>query len=143
MSEPIVRERQVQAPPSKVYSYLTDSERWAKWQGIAAHHDPRPGGLFSIRMPAGSTARGEFIELVPDQRVVFTWGWIDHPGVPPGSSMVTIELIPDGDGTLIRLTHSGLPEEETAIHTTGWERYLPRLVLVAQGVDPGPDRPSA
>lgn len=140
MSEPIVCERRVRAAPSKVYAYLTDSERWAEWQGVSARHDPRPGGLFSIEMPVGSTARGEFVELVPDRRVVFTWGWIDHPGVPPGSSTVTIELIPDGADTVVRLTHEGLPDDEVPLHTAGWEHYLPRLGTVAEGGNPGPDQ---
>ncbi len=139
MTSPIVRERRVEAPPSRVYAFLTESKRWAEWQGSSTRHDPRPGGLFSIEMPNGATARGEFVELVPDQRVVFTWGWIDHPGVPPGSSTVTIELIPDGAATVIRLTHDGLPDEEVPLHIEGWERYLPRLSTVATGGDPGPD----
>ena len=140
MSDPIVRERLVHAPAAKVYAYLTDSDRWAEWQGVSAHHDPRPGGLFSIAMPVGTTARGEFVELVPDRRVVFTWGWVDHPGVPPGSSTVTIELIPDLAGTLVRLTHDGLPDEEVPLHVAGWEHYLPRLGTAAEGGDPGADR---
>jgi uncharacterized protein YndB with AHSA1/START domain len=135
----IVRERRVSAAPGMVYRYLTDSDRWARWQGTEAHHDPRPGGLFSMRMANGTTARGQFVELVEDRRVVFTWGWIDHPGVPPGSSTVRIELIPDGDATLVRLTHDGLPNEEIPLHTAGWEHYLPRLAAVAEGSDPGPD----
>ncbi len=93
-----------------------------------------------VEMPIGATARGEFVELVPDRRVVFTWGWVDHPGVPPGSSTVTIELIPDDGGTLVRLTHDGLPDEEVPLHVAGWEHYLPRLAMLAEGGDPGPDR---
>jgi uncharacterized protein YndB with AHSA1/START domain len=140
MSDPIVIERRVGAPPSLVYSYLTESARWALWQGVSAGIDPRPGGIFAVTMPNGSRARGEFVELIPDQRVVFSWGWIDHPGVPPGSSTVVIDLIPEDEGTLIRLTHSGLPSEEIELHTAGWNRYLPRLALAAQGGEPEPDR---
>jgi uncharacterized protein YndB with AHSA1/START domain len=137
----IVRERHVKAHPAQVYRYLTDSVRWAMWQGVDARIEARPGGMFLMRMADGSTARGEFVELVPDMRVVFTWGWIDHPGVPPGSSTVSVELIPLGDDTLVRLTHDGLPDDEVGIHTEGWDRYLPRLAYAAEGYEPGPDRP--
>lgn len=139
MSQTIVLERHIAAPPARVYEYLTDTEKWVLWQGVASRLDPRPGGLFSVQMPNGATARGEFVELVPDQRVVFTWGWIDHPGVPPGSSTVTIDLVARGFGTLVRLTHEGLPDEEIPLHVEGWEHYLPRLLTVSEGGDPGLD----
>jgi uncharacterized protein YndB with AHSA1/START domain len=137
---PLVVERRVSAPPSAVYAYLTDSERWARWQGVDATIEARPGGLFRILMPAGQTARGQFVELVPDRRVVFTWGFVDAPGIPPGSTTVEIDLIPDGDATLVRLTHRGLTDEDVAIHRAGWEHYVPRLAAVASGADPDPDR---
>lgn len=139
MSGSIVVERRVDAPPSIVYEYLTDADKWARWQGTGASVEARPGGDLTLSMPNGTTARGRFMELIPDQRVAFTWGWDDHPAVPPGSTAVEIDLLPDGDGTLIRLTHSGLPADEVPLHRKGWQHYLPRLVLVAQGDDPGPD----
>jgi uncharacterized protein YndB with AHSA1/START domain len=80
--------------------------------------------------------------LVPDEKVVFTWGWVDHPGVPPGSSTVEIEITVTENGSLVTLTHRDLPPDETAIHTVGWNHYLPRLATVAEGgevePDPGP-----
>ena len=139
MSAAIVIERLVAAPPSAVYAHLTVAEKWARWQGTGAHLEARPGGIFSLAMANGATARGEFVELEPDRRVVFTWGWVDHPAVPPGTSTVEIELIPEGPGTRVRLTHRGLPEDEIPLHTAGWEHYVPRLAAVAQGEDPGPD----
>lgn len=140
MSEPIVVERSIDASPAAVYAYLTESDKWARWQGVGATIHPQPGGVFALAMPNGTRARGEFVELVPDRRVVFTWGWIDHPVVPPGSTTVEIELTPEGTGTRLRLTHRGLPHDETALHALGWNRYLPRLAAVAEGKDPGPDR---
>ncbi|HUO47152.1 MAG TPA: SRPBCC domain-containing protein, partial [Acidimicrobiia bacterium] len=72
----LVVERFVAAPPDEVYPYLADSDQWAKWQGVGASHDPRPGGLFRLQMANGMTARGQFVDLDPPHRVVFTWGWI-------------------------------------------------------------------
>ena len=92
-------------------------------------------------MPGGQVTRGEFVEVVPNRRLVFTWGWEgDAPPVAPGASTVVIELEPDETGTLLRLTHGDLVSPEIAEHhRQGWERYLDRLVTRAAGGDPGPD----
>lgn len=97
----IVVEQRIKAPPSTVYRYLTESDRWKMWQGADAILEARVGGIFSILMANGMNARGQFVELVPDERVVFTWGWVDRPGIPPGSTTVEITLNPDGEGTLL------------------------------------------
>ncbi len=127
------------APPSTVYNYLTRSEKWAQWQGASASLDARPGGIFSMVMGNGMNARGQFVELVPEKRVVFTWGWVDQPGIPPGSTTVEIELSDYADGTLLVLTHREIPPDEAALQKMGWTHYLPRLASVAAGEDPGPD----
>lgn len=137
---PIVVTREVAAPPGVVYSYLTESTKWSRWQGVDATIEAAPGGMFTMTMPNGTTARGRFVELVPHQKVVFTWGWVDHPGLPPGTSTVEIEIEEKGNGSLITLTHHGLPAEEVEIHTVGWDHYLPRLATATEGRDPGPDR---
>jgi len=136
---PIVIERRVAASRQRVYAFLTDAAHWVRWQGEAATIEPVPGGLFEMRMANGMTARGRFVDLVENERVVFTWGWIDDPTTPPGSTAVAIELIEDGTATLLRLTHTGLAEAEILPHTTGWSHYLSRLAAVAEGRDPGPD----
>ncbi len=122
-----------------MFAYLTESEKWSRWQGAEATIDARPGGIFRMEMGNGLSARGQFTEIVRDRRLVFTWGWIDHTGVPPGSSTVEIELTEDGGGTLIRLSHTGLPDGDIPIHEVGWDHYLPRLATAAMGDDPGPD----
>lgn len=132
-------ERHVAAPPSVVFGYLTASEGWARWQGAEATIEASPGGLFRMRMGTGQIARGQFLEVVPDRKVTFTWGWIDQPGIPPGSTVVEIELVASDGGTLVSLTHRDLPADETGPHTAGWQHYIGRLARVAAGDDPGPD----
>src|SRR5437868_11982774 len=109
MSEPagaeITVERRIAVPPSVVYGYLTESAKWARWQGESAEIEPVQGGRFRMRVPNGAVAEGRFVELIPNRRVVFTWGWDGHPTVPPGSTTVTIELLADGEGTVVRLVH--------------------------------------
>ncbi len=135
----IVVSRRIAAPPAVVYTYLTQSDLWSGWQGVAAAIEATPGGAFGMSMPNGMKARGEFVELVPNRRVVFTWGWVGHPGLPPGSSVVEVDLAEDGTGTLVTLTHRGLPPDEVPVHTAGWDHYLLRLAVVATDGDPGPD----
>ena len=139
MTTEVVLQQWIAAPPSTVYKYLTDSEKWSLWQGSSATLDARPGGIFSMVMGNGMNARGQFVELVQDERVVFTWGWIDRPGIPPGSTTVQIDLKEDIGGTLLVLTHREVPDDEAALQKMGWTHYLPRLAVVAVGEDPGPD----
>jgi uncharacterized protein YndB with AHSA1/START domain len=111
--------------------------------GALARHgasvDAMPGGFFTIDMANGKRPRGQFLELVENVRVVFTFGWIDHPGLPPGSSTIEVDLETDGDSTVLTLTHRDLPAEEVEMHTMGWNYYVPRLAAAAEGNDPGPD----
>ena len=139
MTAPIVVERRIAAPPSVVYRYFTESDLWARWQGIGADVDGDVGGIFRLSMANGMTARGQFVELVPHSRIVFTWGWVDHPGLPPGSSTVEVDLAGDDDGTVLTLTHRDLPADEIELHTAGWNHYIPRLDKAASGGDPGTD----
>jgi uncharacterized protein YndB with AHSA1/START domain len=137
----VVVTRRIAASPATVFSFFTDLERWTSWQGVDGELDARPGGAFRIRMPGAQVASGRFVEVVPERRLVITWGWEgEAPPVPPGSTTVVIELEPAEDGTLLRLTHSGLaPEPVAEHHRQGWEHYLERLRVRAEGGDPGPD----
>jgi uncharacterized protein YndB with AHSA1/START domain len=132
-------ERRIAAPPSAVYRYLTESALWSRWQGEAADLDPTPGGRFEVRMAEGQVVSGTFVEVRAGSRVVVTWGWQGHPRMPAGTTTVEFELIPDGDGTLVRLRHHGLPPEDVPIHEQGWMVFLPRLETAATGGDPGPN----
>lgn len=136
---PIVIERQIRASAETIFAYFTDPDRYALWMGIEAKLDAIPGGIYEVHTPQGFTARGEFLEVDPPNRVVFSWGWEGRPDIPPGSTRVEVTLEPLAGTTLVTLVHTGLPVAEIAIHTTGWTRYLDRLVIAAAGGDPGPD----
>ena len=141
-------ERRIDAAPETVFSFFTDAERYRRWQGVDAELDPRPGGLFRIRMTdrGAAVARGTYLVLEPPHRLVFTWGWepsADLPDVmrelPPGGSTVEVTFVPDGGGTLLRLRHSGLMTPDSQrFHAWGWGVTLDRLVLAGTGRDPGP-----
>jgi len=134
----IEREIRVEARPETVFAFFTDPEKYVRWKGKLAELDPRPGGIYRVDLDGQHVARGEFVEIVPYRRVVFTWGW-EEAGNPvqPGTSTVEIELIPDGDATSVRLVHRGLPEEAVAGHAEGWDIFLPRLMEAAGDRGPG------
>jgi uncharacterized protein YndB with AHSA1/START domain len=133
-------ERRIEAPREEVFVYLTDPVKYTKWKGMAAELDARPGGLYRVRMNSDTVALGEYVVVEPPSRVVFTWGWEGDDAVPPGSSTVEITLREDGDGTILRLRHTGFPTDEAAAsHREGWAMYVERLSVAAPGGDPGSD----
>src|SRR5829696_5367284 len=133
-------ETHVPAPPAAVFALLTDPEKILRWMGTEAQVEPQPGGLYLVNVTGARTARGSFREVVPVHRLAYSFGWDDSEVVPPGSSLVEIDLIEQPDGTLLRLTHTGLPNaEQCASHAEGWAHYLGRLAEVVAGRDPGPD----
>jgi uncharacterized protein YndB with AHSA1/START domain len=136
----VIVERRVAARPETVFSFFSDGRRWLEWQGVEAEIELKPGGTFRVNVIGDGFASGTFVEVVPNRRVVFTWGW-ERTGspVPPGSSIVEIDLIEVTDGTLLRLTHKDLPESERDIHRRGWDNYTARLAAVGEGRQPGPD----
>ena len=130
----------IAAPPEIVFAFFTDPELHARWMGREATLDPRPGGVYRVVVNPRSTVRGEFVEVVPHTRVVFTWGFEEpDASVAPGASTVEVTLTPDGDATVLRLVHRDLPEPSRAQHDVGWEHFLERLRVVGAGGDPGPD----
>ena len=136
----VERKVRIAARPETIFPFFTDPAKMVRWKGVHATLDPRPGGIYRVDITGRDIARGEYLEVVPYSRVVFTWGWeAEGNPVPPGSSTVEITLIPDGDGTIVRLRHLGLTAEQGDSHAEGWEHYLPRLVIAAEGRDPGPD----
>ena len=139
-SRDVVVEREVAARPETIFKFFSDGRRWLKWQGVDAEIDLRPGGAFRVNVTGDGFVSGRFLEVVPNEKVVFTWGW-EGPGspVPSGSSIVEIELLEATNGTLLRLTHKDLPDSELEIHRVGWENYMSRLSAVGEGRDPGPD----
>jgi uncharacterized protein YndB with AHSA1/START domain len=138
--EVVDREIRIDAAPSAVFEFLTDPAKMVRWMGTEAVLDPRPGGDYAVNINGHERVSGEVIEIVPDRRLVFTWGWEDEAlPVAPGESTVEITLEPDGDGTLLRLTHHDLPRGMHTFHRLGWDYALPRLAAVAAGQDPGPD----
>ena len=139
-ADSVRQETLIDADPATIFAFLTDADRLTRWMGVSATLEPQPGGLYLVDVTNGNVARGEFKEVVPVSRLAYSWGWDEgRHGLAPGSSLIEIDLIPQGAGTLVRMTHSGLPAELVESHAKGWAHYYARLAVVAAGGDPGKD----
>jgi uncharacterized protein YndB with AHSA1/START domain len=127
--------RRLNAPPVKVYGAWTDSTKISRWFGpenaevLHAETDVRVGGRFRIvfRGPDGEEqdVGGVYREVLPNERLVFTWAWRT---TPERESLVTVALKPEGEGTLLTLMHEQFFDEAARDrHGHGWSGTLDKL----------------
>jgi uncharacterized protein YndB with AHSA1/START domain len=127
--------RRFSAPPAKVFAAWTDPEKMKRWMGpegvvgLSSEIDARVGGRYRLVMksPDGEQhdVSGVYREVVPNQKLVFTWAW---KSTPERESLVTITFKPDGDGTLLTLTHEQFFDEVARDHHQhGWIGSLDKL----------------
>lgn len=124
----------ISARPETVWRYWTDPEFLCEWWGAAAELDARPGGTCRVEMSGGPVMLGEYLELVPHERIVFSFGWEPADGVPhiaPGSTRVEITLDADNGDTIMTLRHTGIPVSLADEHRAGWAHFLPLLADAA------------
>jgi uncharacterized protein YndB with AHSA1/START domain len=118
-----------------VFAFFTDPEKLTRWLAIEATLDPRPGGVCRQTHEDDGNRyymRGEFVEVSPPSRVVFTWGFENESiDVRPGASTVEVTLEPRDGGTWLTLVHRDLPASERASHDGGWDAMLGRLATAA------------
>jgi uncharacterized protein YndB with AHSA1/START domain len=128
--------RRLNAPPEKVYAAWTNPQKMTRWFGpanarigsVQADIDARIGGRFRISFSTDDEyfeAGGVYREVVPNQKLVFSWAW--H-STPERESQVTISLKPDGDGTLLTLHHEQFFDSAARDgHERGWTGMLDNL----------------
>jgi uncharacterized protein YndB with AHSA1/START domain len=118
------RSVEIQARPGTVFRFFTDSARWAKWWGAGSSIEAHVGGKVLIRNPGGIEVLGEVLEVVPAERIVFTYGFATGKPIPPGSSRVTISLEPCEAGTRLHLVHEFPEAAVRDDHVQGWRYQL-------------------
>ena len=126
--------RHYNAPPAKVFAAWTDPEKLARWFGpegvtrVEAKIDLRVGGPFQIKALTPTDEHnvgGVYREVVQNAKLVFTWAW---KSTPERQSLVTVLFSPDGDGTLLTLTHEQFFDDEARDrHRQGWTGALDKL----------------
>lgn len=132
-SSAVVRiQRVLHATPERVYAAWTDATSLARWLSPVGQAEvdvePRVGGRLRVTMISPGVRlehSGEYRELVPGRRLVFTWR---SPYTGPRPSLVTIDLEPVEGGTALTLVHEHLPADQVAPHSGGWGQILDRLV---------------
>jgi uncharacterized protein YndB with AHSA1/START domain len=126
--------RRFKAPPAKVYAAWTDPAVIARWFGpqgterIEAQTDLRVGGRYHIAaIMAGDRhdVLGVYREIVPNEKLVFTWAW---KSTPERKSLVTVTFKPDGDGTIMTLLHEQFFDEDARNrHNQGWTGAIDKM----------------
>lgn len=127
--------RRLKASPAKVFAAWIDPEKVKRWMGpgevkvLAVECEPHAGGRYRwlMRAPSGEDhdVSGVYREFVPDRKLIFTWAW---KSTPERESLVTVDLKPDGDGTLLTLTHEQFFDDEARDrHRHGWEGAMDKL----------------
>jgi uncharacterized protein YndB with AHSA1/START domain len=134
MSGDLVIEREIfiAAAPETVFQFFIDPALMIRWIGLQHTLDPRPTGVFRVALSPDAVASGTYTEITPCRRVAFTWGWEGRDDLPPGRSLVEVDLEPIEGGTLLRLRHSGLLQDARTPFTPGehgkrWTHYLGKL----------------
>lgn len=132
---PVKRER--------VFNAWTKSEQLAHWWGpegfktTIEEMNVEAGGNYKFNMhaPDGEThvLTGQYMEIVPNEKLVFTWKWENGDAAFP-STTVTIDFLDKGDSTEVVVTHTDLPSEEAANnHNFGWTSSLEGSLKVYLG----------
>jgi len=127
--------RILQARRERVFEAWTRPELMARWffpgenWTVAVSSDLKVGGRYELAMrdAAGERHRqfGEYREIVPVSRLVFTW---TCPELSVVDSVVTVDLVDRGERTELRLTHELPPDPKTRRgHEDGWEGCLGNL----------------
>ena len=130
--------RLIRAPRDRVYAAWTDPAQLKRWFGPEKVQtreliaDARVGGKFRWDLINSEgeemTCRGEYRELQPDKKIVFSWQWEDDEDWENHISIVTVELSDREGGTELRLIHENLPNEQSRDgHAGGWNSALDKL----------------
>jgi len=124
--------RFIKATRDRVYAAWTDPAQLKEWWG--------PEGVrtrsltadmrVDLTSPEGEemSAFGEYQELIPGKKIVFTWKWDDDEAWENRTSLVTVEFFDREGGTELLFKHEQLPTEESRDrHNEGWNSILDRL----------------
>jgi len=146
-ADPIVVEGYFAASPERVFRAWTEPDRVKKWFGhqpnslASAAIDLRPGGRWRFLFTDDGTGQrgfeGEYIEIEPARRLVFSWSHVTvdahgHREATP-ESRVDVQFVPTGSGTMVKLLHSGIRSEDARKGVgTGWTNAFASLVAASQ-----------
>jgi uncharacterized protein YndB with AHSA1/START domain len=134
-------ERLLDAPPERIFAAWTDPallRRWwaaeLDWTTPEAVTDVRVGGAYRLSMQGADgivrTVVGEYLEVDPPRRLVYTWRWESHGYRPPqdGVTVVSVDFVAEGSATRVLLEQRGHDDEAARdSHARGWRGCLDNL----------------
>ena len=83
--------------------------------------DAAPGGVYRLIMPGGMTMEGRFNEVLPEQRLSYSWHWQGDEE----TSQVRVEFAAAGAGTQVTINHTGFTSQTSYDnHAQGWDSYI-------------------
>lgn len=140
-------ERTIRAPRARVFEVWTNPEEMKKWSapdGMTipeGEQDLRVGGKFRAVMlePNGTQhiVLGEYREVTPPSRLVYTHAWLKDNGASNETTpvtVVTVEFFEEKDATRVVLTQTGFANKPTRDgHEGGWSSSLDNLVKLIEG----------
>ncbi len=147
----LVLRRWLKAPQERAFKAWTSPEQIQQWMrpepGMVVplvRMDLRVGGKFRIQMknPEGEyfTAVGEFREVNPPERLVYTGDWEKDGGgtefgeVEGKVSLITVEFHRRGEQTEFVMTHTRFATAQSRDgHAEGWTRALESFAEFLQG----------
>jgi uncharacterized protein YndB with AHSA1/START domain len=142
MSKTVRLHRVLATSPEKIYRAFLEADALAKWlppNGFACtvHHlDAKVGGTFKMSFRnfttgQGHTFGGQYVELVPGERLRYT-DKFDDPNLP-GEMQVTVTLKKVSVGTELDIVQSGLPDAiPLEACYLGWQQSLQNLASLAE-----------
>lgn len=145
----IRREIEIDASPVTVFEVITSPEHLKEWWPDEAVIEPVPGAVGELVFGDRSSGEAQIPQITvveAEPARLFSFRWIYPEGEEAhedNSLLVTFELFPLGEGTLLRMTETGFREKgwEVAVleqqyreHGEGWDHFLPRLVAYAPTV---------
>jgi uncharacterized protein YndB with AHSA1/START domain len=138
----IEREIYVEASPEVVFEVVSRPEHLREWWPDDARLEPGPGGVGELIWNGDAPGSAKVMPMMVMESVpprLFSFRWAYEPGAEPGPSnsfLVTLELVPSGGGTTVRLTETGFREQGWEVakleeayrdHVNGWDWFVPRL----------------
>ncbi|MBE7173110.1 MAG: SRPBCC domain-containing protein [Williamsia sp.] len=130
-NQPIVIERLFNAPASLLWKALTNKDEMKNWYFNLAEFKAEPG--FRFQFSGGPSPEKQYThlcevtEVVPEKKLAYSWRYEGYPGI----SYVSFELAPQGDKTLLTLTHTGLasfphdnPDFDASNFIKGWNGII-------------------
>ena len=127
--EPFIIERTYAAPVKKVWKAITDKDQMKQWYFDLASFKAEVGFEFQF---IGGSPEKKYVhlcivtEVIENKKLTYSWRYEGYPGI----SFVTFELFPDGEKTLLKLTHAGIesfPDEKDFARTSfakGWTQLI-------------------